>query len=361
MRLDDQLNVRWDTRLDQPPPPLGVVSPDRVAGMLWGVAIGDALGRPSEGMTPTRRKQIYGEVRSYHPHYRAKHRGTSVGGRVSDDTQLTFWTLAQLLADGRLDPQAVSDRFARDGGNLIGAGATLREFRVRAARGLPWRERGVVSAGNGALMRISPVVLPHLRAPSADLWRDTLLCGSITHNDSASNATCLAFVNLLWQCLSMGSPPPNGWWIETFLNFAAPLEREDDYAPRGGDVTDFQGSLCDWIRLRLNAFAEDDRTTAEICDGLHSGAYLLETVPCVLVILERYSHDPEQALIRAVNDTKDSDTLGAIVGAVVGALHGKSSLPQRWIDGLEGRLSKKGPTHAVQALIDSGLQAFLPN
>lgn len=38
-----------------------------------------------------------------------------------------------------------------------------------------------------------------------------------------------------------------------------------------------------------------------------------------------------------MNDTKDNDTVAAIVGAAVGALHGRAGLPKRWIDNLLGR------------------------
>ena len=75
----------------------------------------------------------------------------------------------------------------------------------------------------------------------------------------------------------------------------------------------------------------------EACDEWHSGAYLLETVPCALYILMRHGHDPEEAIVRAVNDAWDNDTVAAIVGAAVGALHGKAALPRRWVDGLLGR------------------------
>jgi ADP-ribosylglycohydrolase len=43
-------------------------------------------------------------------------------------------------------------------------------------------------------------------------------------------------------------------------------------------------------------------------------------VPTVIYILMRHGHDPEEAIVRAVNDTKDNDTVAAIVGAAVGAL-----------------------------------------
>ena len=41
--------------------------------------------------------------------------------------------------------------------------------------------------------------------------------------------------------------------------------------------------------------------------------------------------------MRAVNDTRDNDTIAAIVGAAVGALHGEAALPVRWRQGLLGR------------------------
>ena len=51
----------------------------------------------------------------------------------------------------------------------------------------------------------------------------------------------------------------------------------------------------------------------------------------------RHGDDPEEAIVRAVNDTKDNDTVAAIVGAAVGALHGRSRLPGRWVENLLGR------------------------
>jgi ADP-ribosylglycohydrolase len=75
------------------------------------------------------------------------------------------------------------------------------------------------------------------------------------------------------------------------------------------------------------------------CNRWYSGAYLLETVPSVRYILCRHGENPEEALIRAVNDTKDNDTVAAIVGAALGAFHGRSAWPHRWVVGLLERLS----------------------
>jgi len=54
----------------------------------------------------------------------------------------------------------------------------------------------------------------------------------------------------------------------------------------------------------------------------------METVPSVLHILCRHADDPNEAIVRAVNDTWDNDSVAAIVGAVVGALHGASRIEE---------------------------------
>ena len=50
----------------------GDFSWERVDGMLLGLAIGDALGNTSEGMLPAKRREQYGEIRDYVPHWRRK-------------------------------------------------------------------------------------------------------------------------------------------------------------------------------------------------------------------------------------------------------------------------------------------------
>jgi ADP-ribosyl-[dinitrogen reductase] hydrolase len=70
-----------------------------------------------------------------------------------------------------------------------------------------------------------------------------------------------------------------------------------------------------------------------------SAAFLVETVPSVIYILMKHGRNLEEAIVRAVNNTWDNDTIAAIVGAAVGALHGKSAIPERWLKKLLGRTS----------------------
>ena len=42
----------------------------------------------------------------------------------------------------------------------------------------------------------------------------------------------------------------------------------------------------------------------------------------------------EAAIVSAVNEGGDTDTIGAVAGAVAGARFGASALPERWLDAL---------------------------
>jgi ADP-ribosyl-[dinitrogen reductase] hydrolase len=90
----------------------------------------------------------------------------------------------------------------------------------------------------------------------------------------------------------------------------------------------------------LRRALDDQLTVRDACDRWYSGAFLLETVPSALYILARQAGNPETAITRAVNDTKDNDTIAAIIGAAVGAPHGRFALPSRWVDGLLGRMAE---------------------
>lgn len=163
----------------------------------------------------------------------------------------------------------------------------MREFVANLNRGLPWQETGPRSAGNGALMRIAPTVIPHLRAPSADLWADAALCAMITHNDSMSISACVAFVALLWDLLSMSRAPSPGWWVERFVEVARGLELDEDYRVRGGRFADYRGPLWRFVAERLPDSARRRLSVYEAQEEWHSGAYLLETVPSALYVLSR--------------------------------------------------------------------------
>lgn len=331
----EQIDIRRGDIFDHPPGPMpDDFDFDRIEGMLLGLAIGDSLGNTTEGMLPKERQRAFGEIRGYLPN---RYAGGNPVGMPTDDTQLAFWTLEQLIADKGLIPENLAKRFCRD--RIFGIGSSVFRFLKNFKSDLPFQECGPKSAGNGALMRIAPMLLPHLRSGTIDLWVDTALSAMITHNDSGAISSCLSFIHILWEILKMDSAPDPWWWLETYAGTAADVEIDDNYSTRGGEYTNYRGKICDFVEEYVGNIYRRKLPALDAGYLWYSGAYLLETVPSVIYILMLHADDPEEAIVRAVNDTKDNDTIAAIVGAAVGALHGKKRLPERWIRNLSGRTS----------------------
>jgi ADP-ribosyl-[dinitrogen reductase] hydrolase len=309
------------------------ISFDRIEGMLLGLAVGDSLGNTSESLLPSERRASYGEIRDYLPNFYADGKRA---GLPSDDTQMAFWTLEHLLESGRIIPDGLARIFASR--QIFGMGRTVGAFRRSFNAGRPWHEAAQPSAGNGALMRIAPVVIPHAKAPSALLWEDAIMAGAVTHNDCSSIGACVAFAGMLVDLLATTNVPSADWWLDTYCSRARLIEGDVQLRPRKVGL-EFTGPIWQLVETYVRRALKEDLAVLQACEQWYSGAFLLETVPSVLFILARHSNDPEEAIVRAVNDTRDNDTMGAIVGAAMGALHGRNGLPERWISGLTGRTS----------------------
>lgn len=97
----------------------------------------------------------------------------------------------------------MAERLFRE--RIFGIGSTMKQFLRNYKSGLPWEQCGAPSAGNGALMRIAPILIPHLKTGMTDLWDDAVRCAMLTHNDAMSTAACVALVSMLWQLLAMSA------------------------------------------------------------------------------------------------------------------------------------------------------------
>jgi ADP-ribosyl-[dinitrogen reductase] hydrolase len=323
---------------------------DRVEGMLLGLAIGDALGNTTEGRLPHVRRTEHGEIRDYLPNRRAGGRAVGV---PSDDTQLAFGLLRVLLEHPHLDATELLTHFSEI--PITGMGGTVRGALNAWRGGAAWPEAGQPSAGNGALMRIAPVLLPHLGGGGTGLWRDAVVAAAVTHNDPLAIGTALAFVDLLDTFLRLSGPPEPTWILDRWAQVVRPFEPEIAYAPRGAAAV--QAPTWRAAQIDVRRALEGGLPTLAALNRWHSGAYLLETVPGVLLLLARYADDPEEAVVRAVNDSKDNDTIAAIVGAAMGALYGTSAWPRRWVEGLTGTL-EGDDAGAVQHLIGRAKDRF---
>ena len=279
---------------------------DRIEGMLLGLAVGDALGNTSESMNPADRRSAHGWISDYLPN---RHAGGRAVGLASDDTQLAFWTIEQWLDDGSQDPNRLAEIFCQR--QIYGIGQSVRQFQRNWRSGRAWSECGAPSAGNGALMRIAPVLLSYIRTPSRNLWGDTLIAAHLTHDDLLSNSSCVAMVHMLWQLLGLQAPPDPRWWIDTWLATSEPLSAgrvDGQFRPRSSHPPGFCGTMSDMVDRYVVPALDRNMDVAAIRDIWHSGAYLLETVPSVLYVLSRHGHDPAAGPFSKRSTTPETTT-----------------------------------------------------
>ena len=317
---------------------------NRIQGMLLGCAVGDSLGNTSEfRFDPASRQKKFGTI--------VDHLSVDSAGCLSDDAQTTFWTVERLLAKGAFQLDDLMGVFADRMHRLVGMGKNTENALARhrsrlRASGSLLDEPSIPAdegRGNGALMRFSPTVLPHLATPSSDLWKDAVLSAYATHPHATSLAANVAMVGLLWEVLSLptGFVPNASWWLDEYLRIGTGLDTRlidfpipKDPIPRWFE--NFEGNLCDFVDGRLRREFQKGVPLRHACslDGFGSRADVVQTVAAVLYVLMCHADSYESAIIASVNDTKDNDTIAAIVGAFLGALHGKSAIRQRWLDGI---------------------------
>ena len=356
----------WYSKID--PARLGVLPPvapidttdvpdlaDRVRGMLLGTAIGDALGNRTESMLPAAREAEFGRITGYLP---SRYANGHPAGTPSDDTQLTFRAVEQLLADGALNPDELAFRIAND--RIFGIGRATRDFCNALRTGAPWWEATQYSAGNGALSRIAPTVLPHLRTGGTALWTDTATSTAVTHNEPMAIASSVSWVALLWRLLNADLPETPAEWLETYTEVLRVMDAGQEYETRvtSGPLQHWRGRLSEMLDTEVRAAVNKGTPVRDAAQRWFSGAYLLETVPTVLHIVAQHGHDPHEAMLVAVNDTRDNDTIAAIVGAAMGAAHGTAWIPAPWREQLLGRTLEDNDG-AVFTLTDEAVARFV--
>lgn len=282
------------------------------AGVLLGTAIGDALGLPAEGLSRRRIERRWGG--------QWQHRFLFGRGMVSDDTEHTFF-VAQALLQHPDDPTAFQQCLAWKLrlwllGIPTGIGwATLRAI-LKLWVGFSCDRSGVWSAGNGPPMRSA--ILGVYFADDPDKRRAFVRASTrLTHVDPRAEAAAQAVADAAaWAAAGDGSLDR---WIAKLPGEAADEEWR---------------TLC---RSLKEALAEG-RSVREFADslGLQRGVtgYAYHTVPVALYAWARHLGDFREGLIQALNCAGDTDTLGAIFGALMGARVGSKGIPAEWLGGI---------------------------
>lgn len=285
--------------------------PERAEGCLVGLAVGDALGFPLEGLTARRIEKRFGAIQSF--------RFLGPTGYVSDDTEQAVMAAEALLEAG-LDPERARRRFAR---KLVGwfwtfppgiGGATLRAC-LKLTVGLPG---GVSSAGNGAAMRSAPLGL----LPDAIRDETVRRFSQVTHTDprgvDGARVVAAAVARLVRG---------EGAALPDVLQDVAPVDQRLEEA-----------LTLSWEVSRAGAHP------AEVAERVGRSGYVLHSVPLAFSGLWRDPADFMEGLQAVVLAGGDADSNGAIAGALLGTKFGRAAIPASLRDALE-------PAYAESRLI----------
>jgi len=299
----------------------------RAAGALYGLAIGDALGMPTQSLPRAEVVARFGPLVGWFEPGPADHPLAAglPAGSVTDDTEQAV-LLARLVieGDGHVDPAELARRLAawedhvRQRGSLDLLGPSTRRAVAALLAGIPLTETGRAGATNGAAMRITPV---GLATPSADLdlLVDRVVTASqVTHNTGVALAGAAAVA----AAVSAGL---DGAGLAGAVSLA--VAAAEQAASRGHWV-----AAAD-VAARLS-------WAVGLVPGLPAGSVIdvvyrlvgtslatQESVPAAFAVLAASPDDPWQACRIAASLGGDCDTIAAMTGAIAGACHGAGAFP----------------------------------
>jgi ADP-ribosyl-[dinitrogen reductase] hydrolase len=280
-------------RSDRRRPDPGPLS--RAQGCLLGQVAGDSLGSLVEFQDATRIRERYptglrdladGGVFNL------------IAGQPTDDSELAWMLARSLVQQGDFLPGEVlrNYHYWRDS-HPFDMGHTTR----RALNGHP----DPLSEANGSLMRISPLGVFGANLDESHLDRLALEDGRLTH----PHPVCGQAGSLLARAIALAvreGVGPEALYRRT-LEWAGKPGMDARLAerltcPDNASREEFSGQGAGWVLLCLqNAFWQ----------LRHAGSF-------------------EEALVDTVGRGGDTDTNAAVTGALLGAVHGRSAIPERW-------------------------------
>jgi ADP-ribosyl-[dinitrogen reductase] hydrolase len=289
---------------------------DRLRGMLYGLAVGDALGQAVEFKAPGTFSKVTG------------YRGGGVfglePGEWTDDTSMALaladsisevgWDLEDQLRnyvawwkDGKY---SVNGRCFDIGGQTAKALSLFADEEWPAA--MPWEDKDLCDpkhSGNGSVMRLAPAVIAYPAGVAR--WEES---SKTTH----PSEPCVSACSLLGSLLSSLAAGVDRDQILSHFADQITLNRARA-APRPGseDV--------------LEVFGGSYRTCQPVASG-----WVVRTLEAALWAFHD-AKDFRTAVLKAVNLGDDADSVGAVCGQLAGAFWGYRAIPKPWVDGLARR------------------------
>ncbi len=290
---------------------------NRIRGTLLGTAVGDALGLPAEGISRRRAQKLFKG--------RWHHRLILNRGMISDDTEHTLFVAQSLIAHADS-----IERFQRRLAWTLrwwlvslpaGIGfATLRAI-LRLWLGYRPSLSGVSSAGNGPAMRVAPIGALFAESPSR-LEDFVSAATRITHTDRRALTGAKAIALLVaWTVRDDLTERPN---LDDFVSLLLTAGPDD-------------AEWCQLVDAIAGAHLQEDTVRQFAADlGLQTGVtgYVYHTVPVAAYAWFRHFGNFEKTLTSVLDCGGDTDTVGAVAGALAGTVVGDRGIPRRWIDGI---------------------------
>lgn len=312
----------------------------RALAALQGLALGDALGMPTQSLSRDRIRADHVRIRGLVP--ACPHQQIAAGmpaGSVTDDTEQAV-LLARLLidGDGTVTPGVFAaellawERAMEARGSLDLLGPSTRAALQRLQDGMPPEEAGRFGATNGAAMRITPVGIAVPVEPLGAFVDAVAAVSALTHNTGLGIASAAA----VGAAVSAGV---DGAEAPEALDVAVAAAREGarrGHWVAGGDIA----ARLEWAvpyLLDLGPDGQDDALAEVVGTSVAAQESVVAALALVAVTVART--DPARpdaevawdALCRAASLGGDTDTIAAIAGAVLGAT-GASDWPRTALD-----------------------------
>jgi ADP-ribosylglycohydrolase len=322
-----------------------VSAADHARGALYGLAIGDALGMPTQLLS---RQQITARWGPLLTGFEPAPPGHPIAaglpaGAVTDDTEQAV-LLARMLVKNRGVPGPGDWAAALIGweldmaerGSLDLLGPSTKRALTAVLEGTPPAEAGRHGDTNGAAMRITPVGIafpatppPTSNVDTVDLSRlvdQTVAASLVTHNTSVALAGAAAVAAAV--SAGVGGASVAGA-MEAGIA-AARLASHRGHWIAGADVA---------ARIRwASGLAEDaapDQAAELIGTLVGTSLATQESVPAAFAVLSAIPDDPWRACLLAASLGGDTDTIAAMAGAIAGACHGQSAFPPHAIAAID--------------------------
>jgi poly(ADP-ribose) glycohydrolase ARH3 len=293
---------------------------DRFAGCLLGLAVGDAVGAPYEGLTHA---DIFFQFGS--PEALVKNPS---GDPLfyTDDTEMMIGVAETCVECGCIDEDRLCRAFAENYHPDRGYGQGARRVIEAMAKGKDHRTLAANifpggSFGNGAAMRVAPVGLLFADSPD-ELWEQARLSALPTHTHPLG----IEGAQLLALAIA--------WALRTTA-----FDRKAFYRDLLARATteEFRWHLAIAAKLK----------PGDSLAGLGSTLHAHRSVVTALACFAAAPGDFEMVASRAIGLGDDTDTVAAMAGALVGAFAGLSAVPQGLLEKLEDGPAK-GRSHIAE-------------